>query len=291
MTTKSESRVTAIGQIANLVLRRSPTGLVTGKTSRGVYVQPSGDLTLYLTDEPFRGPLTVNIRGRSASLTSVQVGEVLDLNEESLSFKISQQTIHFDRPLIWKPASPPKQNKSIYEIFSKLVSRIQDLCPDHPYLPLLVIVTAGESIPIKGLPRYENHLHQLMEVLQKGNPSDILSAMDPLLGAGPGLTPLGDDILLGILLGITRTGKQSSWSGDMIHFAHSLLRAAEQKSTRLSWSLLSCAVQGAGDERIIRVLDDLIAAREIPDHDLDCLLHWGSSSGIAVLAGMMMALS
>ena len=291
MTTKSESRVTAMGGIASLVLRRSPIGLVTGKTSQGIYVQPSGDLTLYLTNEPFRGPLTVNIRGRSTTLTSVQVGELLDLNENEISFPSSQHSIQFNRPLIWKPTSPPKQNESVPVNISALVSQLQRLHPNHPYLPLLMIVTAGEKVPIKGMPGFENHLLQLREILEGGNPSDILSAIQVFLGAGPGLTPLGDDIVLGILLGITRTGKQSCWSGDVINFFHTLLCAAEEKTTRVSWSLLSCAVQGAADERIIRVLDDLIAAREIPDHDLDCLLKWGSSSGIAVLVGMIMALS
>ena len=291
MTTKSESRVTAIGQIASLVLRRSPIGLVTGKTRQGIYVQPSGDLTLYLTNEPFRGPLTVNIRGRSTSLTSVQVGELLELNENVINFQSSQHLIQFDRPLIWKPTSPPKQSESVSEKLSTLVSQLQKLHPNHPYLPLLMIVTAGERVPIKELPGFENHLLQLRDVLQAGNPSDILSTMELFLGAGPGLTPLGDDILLGILLGIIRTGKQSCWSGDVFNFFHTFLCAAEEKTTRVSWSLLSCAVQGAADERIIRVLDDLIAARQIPDHDLDCLLKWGSTSGIAVLSGMLMALS
>lgn len=290
MTTQAVSRVTAIGQVAKLVIRRSPIGLVTGKTSQGVYVQPSGDLTLYLTTQPFRGPLTINIRGKSPSLTTIQVGELLDLNEDSITFKTSHQSIKVERPLVWKPPSPPPKKLSGPDKFTELVSQAHELHPHHLYLPLLMIVTAGESSSIKGLPGFENHLLQLREDLRAGNLSALLSDMELLMGAGPGLTPLGDDILLGILLGITRTGKQSCWSGDVIHFMHRLLCAAEQKTTRISWSLLSCAVQGTADERIIRVLDELIAARKIPDHDLENLLHWGSSSGIAVLAGMIMAL-
>ena len=115
--------------------------------------------------------------------------------------------------------------------------------------------------------------------------------MISILGIGPGLTPLSDDLLFGILLAITRTGKYETWSGDMIHFYHTILSAAGDKTTTVSWSILSCAFQGSADERIIRVLDKLITAHEIPDHDLENLLEWGSSSGMAVLVGMMMALA
>jgi hypothetical protein len=49
-------------------------------------------------------------------------------------------------------------------------------------------------------------------------------------------------------------------------------------------------VEGSADERTLKILDGLIAGEEIRDQDLTRLLNWGSSSGIAVLAGMILAL-
>lgn len=291
MTTQSMIRATSIGHIANRVLRRSPSGLVSGVTSRGIFLQPRGDLTLYLTSEPFRGPLTINLRDETGGFPEIQPFDVADLEEDLLQFRVSQQAISFQRPLVWTPAAAPRPREAAPDPGAKICQQTRALHPGHPTLPLLEMAATGEPIPLEDLPGIEDRVLQLAGSLRSGNPAEIISSMVPLLGAGPGLTPLGDDLLLGILLAVSRTKKQSWWSGDAIHFHHTLISEAEQKTTRLSWSLLNCALQGSADERIIRALDSLIAGREIPGRDLESLLDWGSSSGMAVLAGMIMALS
>jgi hypothetical protein len=291
MMRKKEIRVTSIGHVAHQVLRRTPSGLVTGVTSRGIYLQPLGDLTLYLTRDSFRGPLTINIRDESGGFSSIQPGEAADFIENTLTFGTSGQVIHLHRPLIWKPSSPPGPIKPIPGEYASFFHQVQANHPEHPYLPLLEMVTAGEHIQIRDIPGIEHQIIHLLKSLGSANPSAILSGMESILGAGPGLTPLGDDILLGILLAMNRARSQICASGDVIHFYDTLLKAAEENTTTLSWSLLSCAIQGSADERIIRVLDGLTSAREIPDHDLLSLLDWGSSSGMAVLAGILMALA
>lgn len=288
---KEEIRVTSIGHIAHQVLRRTPSGLVTGVTSRGIYLQPIGDLSLYLTRDSFRGPLTINIRDESGGFSSIQPGEAADFIENTLTFGTSGQAIHLHRPLIWKPSSPPGPIKPISTGDNSIFHRVQANHPEHPYLPLLEMATAGKPIQIPNLPGIADQIIHLIKSLGSGNPPIIHSGMESILGTGPGLTPLGDDILLGILLVMNRAQSQIYASGDVIRFYHTLLKAAEEKTTTLSWSLLSCAVQGSADERIIRVLDGLIAAREIPESDLENLLDWGSSSGLAVLAGILMALA
>ncbi len=291
MTTVKETRVTAIGHIANQVLRRSPSSMVTGLTSQGIFLQPRGDLTLYLTRDSYRGPLTINIRGEGDAFRSIQPFDVADLIEDHLEFRNAQQAIYLKKPLVWKPALPPKADQGAPTKFTSMLQKTRSYHPKHPYLPLLEMVATGETIPMGDLPGIEDWISQLSRTLGRGNPSEIIQDMDAFLGAGPGLTPLGDDILLGILLAINRSKRQQYWSGDIYNFNRSILIKADKCTTRLSWSLLSCALQGTADERIIRVLDGLIAGREIPDYDLESLLNWGSSSGIAVLAGMMMALS
>jgi hypothetical protein len=291
MMAQENIRITSIGHIANQALRRSPSALVTGNTSQGAYLQLSGDFTLYLTSDPFRGPLTINIRDRPGGSFSIQPGDIAFLAEDAIRFSDSQQLIHLQRPLIWKPAPPPRPGKKSPDGHMRIFQQVQTIQPDHPFLPLLKMVITGEPTSIDNLPGIEDRIIRLSRSLQSSNFSDIISEMKLLLGAGPGLTPLGDDLLMGTLLGISRARGQIDLTGDLVHYYHTVISAAGEKTTRLSWSLLSCAIQGSADERIIRVLDGLIAAREIPDHDLENLLDWGSSSGMAVLAGMIMALS
>ncbi len=290
MMTPADIRATSIGHIAHQVLRRTPAGSVTGITSQGIYLQPGGDLTLYLTRDHFRGPLTINIRCESGGFSSIQPGEAADFIEDKLIFEVSGQAIHLYKPLIWKPPSLPGLIRQTSDGYASIFHQVQALHPEHPYLPLLEIVTAGEPFLVKDIPGIEHQLIHLSKSLGTGTPSDIISGMKSILGAGPGLTPLGDDIVVGVLLAMTRTRKQVYGPGDMIHIDHTVLSAAEETTTTLSWSLLNCAIQGSADERIIRVLDGLIAGREIPDRDLESLLNWGSSSGMAVLAGMLLAL-
>lgn len=284
-------RFTSIGHIASQVLRRNFSGLVSGTSSRGIYLQPESDLTLYVTDDHFRGPLTLNFRGDREALLSIRPGDIGELEDHEITFSDSNLVIQINNPMIWKPGVPPRLQRTQHTSFPDLVHQTRELSPDHPNLSLLKTVIGSEPLPLPGLPGFPEQVIQLSKTLKTGNPSQIISQMNQILGAGPGLTPVGDDLILGILLTGNRAKKNLHWTGDLIHFYHTLLSAAEEKTTRISWSLLSCAVQGSADERIIRVLDGLIAGREIPTIDLDHLLAWGSSSGMAVLAGILMALA
>jgi hypothetical protein len=70
-----------------------------------------------------------------------------------------------------------------------------------------------------------------------------------------------------------------------------LLKNAKKKTTALSASLLACAIEGAADERLLAVLDLIFTGKESSPRDLEDILKWGSSSGIAVLAGMVSVLT
>ena len=50
-------------------------------------------------------------------------------------------------------------------------------------------------------------------------------------------------------------------------------------------------MEGAADERLLKVLDGLISGSTISQNDLRNLLRWGNSSGITVLAGMISVLN
>ena len=125
-----------------------------------------------------------------------------------------------------------------------------------------------------------------------------------LLGLGPGLTPLGDDFLLGVLLTLNRWGhllplpksnlqktNSESHPNDLVSYLNQIIQEKTRlKTTRISASLLFCAMEGAADERLLKVLDGLISGSAISQNELRNLLRWGNSSGITVLAGMISVL-
>jgi hypothetical protein len=148
-------------------------------------------------------------------------------------------------------------------------------------------VLPGNTIHIPDLPGFDHHLTEFLSSLEQSKPTMGEKELSGFLGLGPGLTPLGDDFILGVILTLNRWGLVLLPVQGLEQLNRDLLKDAGNKTTALSASLLSCAIEGAADERLLAVLDSLFSGDELSSRNLDDLLKWGSSSGIAVLAGMV----
>jgi Protein of unknown function (DUF2877) len=91
--------------------------------------------------------------------------------------------------------------------------------------------------------------------------------LETLAGRGPGLTPLGDDILVGYIAGTTLAGKDPG----------ALAESAAPRTTALSATLLRLAVRGHLPEAAHCLLED---------GDLEPLLNFGSTSGKGIALGL-----
>lgn len=280
-----------IGHIAKQVLERNSSFQIAGCTSRGIFLQASDDFTLFATTGNFRGPLTLNIKSETANLTGMLPKSEIVLAGDRLVFEKSKFTFSLQNPLLWEPPEPPVYSRQTKAQIAKVVQQTASIYPDHPYSALLEFAIGSGPAMLKDIPGLEHRLSSLSSSLDQDDPALISEEMKEVLGTGPGLTPLGDDVLQGILLAINRPKKNTlAWQAELDIF-QTFLAAARRETTTLSWSLLNCSAQGSADERVIQVLDSLLAGREIPDQDLINLLEWGSSSGIGLLAGMILVLS
>jgi hypothetical protein len=102
--------------------------------------------------------------------------------------------------------------------------------------------------------------------------------LDRLLGRGPGLTPLGDDVLAGWLTTRAALGQPD----DVLSAA---VRRRLGVTTLLSATLLDCAIRGEA----LPQLADWLA--EPTDATTDALLAVGATSGAGLLAGAGLALA
>jgi len=106
-----------------------------------------------------------------------------------------------------------------------------------------------------------------------------------LLGAGPGLTPSGDDLLAGVLLSLRYNGFDAAAE----ELAALILRDAAQRTNAISVSMLREAAEGRAGEYALRILamygssDGLDAA--VMSHMLNRM---GESSGWDFLSGVAM---
>ena len=102
--------------------------------------------------------------------------------------------------------------------------------------------------------------------------------LDRLLGRGPGLTPLGDDVLAGWFTTRAALGRPD----DVLAAA---VRRRMGATTLLSATLLDCALRGEA----LPQLADWLA--EPTDTTVDALLGVGATSGAGLLAGAELAIT
>jgi hypothetical protein len=111
-------------------------------------------------------------------------------------------------------------------------------------------------------------------------------AVRALLGLGPGLTPLGDDVLAGWLATAAVTGHPARTA---IHDAVRV--SAHARTTLLSATLLACAARGEGVPELRALLSGIVArSPEAVARSLAPLVSIGHDSGRGILLGALLAL-
>lgn len=149
----------------------------------------------------------------------------------------------------------------------------------------------------------DERLRQLVDRLTAGGPVDALASggcaeplpprrlvasvavAERLLGLGPGLTPAGDDVLAGLLLGLRHLGG-SSGAALAAALGAGVLPAAERRTTAISAALLRHAAGGAAADPVIDVLD-AVGGRLALAPALRRLLAVGHTSGADLATGLL----
>lgn len=118
-----------------------------------------------------------------------------------------------------------------------------------------------------------------LRALQKG---DWAGAVAGLVGLGPGLTPSGDDLLIGFLLFALRAGCAAG-----APLAKTLSSRPPGRTTSVSEAMLDWAAQGVSSERSHHWLDGLLRGAPPP---LGPVLAIGATSGADFVTGALLAL-
>lgn len=128
-------------------------------------------------------------------------------------------------------------------------------------------------------------LAALTAALEGGDRGSAASAAEGLIGLGPGLTPSGDDALVGIEAALHALGRPTA--GFLVGAAHDL----DERTTAVSATLLRHAVAGEFAERIHALLAALLGSDDaaIPAA-IDRAVAWGATSGTDCLVGVLLGL-
>jgi hypothetical protein len=146
-----------------------------------------------------------------------------------------------------------------------------------------VVIRAGRVVSARVARR--SAPRRLAEARQLVPPVDIDAG---LLGRGPGLTPSGDDVLAGYLVGAAAYGSTDQAADDVRRLIES---QADRRTTTLSAALLRHAAAGETIPQVSGLLDALgDSARRRPlDRALADLYAVGHTSGAALASGVVAA--
>ncbi|HJW91278.1 MAG TPA: DUF2877 domain-containing protein [Anaerolineales bacterium] len=284
-----EMQSSHIGNAARQMLEQAPGGRVLGVTRQGAFLQVGEERVVFLSLETWRGPLTVNLAGDPGALKTLSIGDActveggrLHLGDQHLWIDLAHAAAWTLPPRLQQALAPGERQANLHAVARLLLER-KGRREAGPLLPLAL------GLPLEGLgwPTYSlPDLASLQAALSAGEPEAICSALEPWLGLGPGLTPSGDDLALGLLLCLNRWGEILAPGVDRAALSCLLPPLAARRTSRLSASLIACAAQGEADERLALALDRMVAGRLEPETCAEYLASWGSSSGCDALAGM-----
>jgi hypothetical protein len=242
-------------------------------TSHGIFLRLSSDYVVFLSFEQFRGPLTLNSSLSPRLFQSLRPGLTVRIRSNELHFDSLGIVVVTHQAAIW--SAPARQAASPVS----LAGRFERL----EYIAQNVLAARGNA-----LPRAFN-----LDLTSATSPATpIISAtLENCLGLGAGLTPSGDDLVLGYLLAVNRWGDLLNPQLDLPEINRSLLQAACRKTNTLSANLIECAGLGQADERLLLALDGIMTGEPDPETCLAHLLSWGHTSGAYTLAGTIWAVA
>lgn len=126
--------------------------------------------------------------------------------------------------------------------------------------------------------------------LGRGDIEAALGHASRLIGLGPGLTPSGDDFLVGLLAARALCRRQDDVGSD--RFALGVARLAKAETNPISYAAIAKAARGEVRERVARFIIALCSTTDAPlPPALAQVLAIGSSSGTEIAFGVIRGLA
>lgn len=262
--------------LADLTHRSLP-GVVLATFQRSAYVDLDGRIVALVASDLELGPFTIVLNDFGAVREHCAAGPVA---LDGGLLRIGAADIDLRAAAIWNPALPSPAGAGAAR--DAAIDTLLAAAPPGSIAPLLQPGRA--SGPLLG--PLSRGLDALADLLDDAEAADAAwrDAAVKIAGRGPGLTPSGDDLLMGIVLALV------VWP----HLAGTeripdlLVDAARSKTTRISGAYLDAARRGWAAEpwhALMRALDDAASTRAAVRR----IARIGETSGADALTGFCWA--
>ena len=286
-------RAVSIGSRVASVLQRGASGRVCAVFERSIHIAVNDEIVCIGGAGIGNGPLNAIVEPAIASRwpAGIEAGERAEIAGRAIPLR--RWRLDFSGARTWRPDPWPLPTNAV--AVRATLDRARSIVGERaPYDGLARLAILGEHIssgaPSDALariaaPRLAALGDWLAEVeLNAGAPDGIVG----LLGLGPGLTPSGDDVLSGALIGLHAVGAEALAA----QMAGALLPEAPNATTPLSCAFLEAAATGEGGEALHGFIGAVVTGqRDRLDAVVDSLGRIGHTSGWDALAGAYLALT
>jgi len=114
-------------------------------------------------------------------------------------------------------------------------------------------------------------------------------AAEKMIGLGPGVTPSGDDILIGFLAGLWSTAEEDSMHLSFIHSFADALRQLAKQTNEISRTYLYYAAQGQFSSSLSTLAEAIAMGRQVEQATQNAI-RVGHSSGMDSVTGLLIGL-
>jgi hypothetical protein len=285
----------SIGEQARRLLADGVQGEVIGVSSRGLFTQTRGGEVAFLSGEEYRGPLTVNIAGDASWLGPAGQDTRFEVGVDGLQLRPSGIRLLLDGAQTWSPPRRTGLNDSASAQRSRillLARAAADAAPASGMATLTQWIALGFPAPALPAHPQAERCARLGRAIAEGDADAFSTLAEGLLGWGQGLTPSGDDFVVGMLLGLSRAGLASATAPSMLSAAARVVDLRARKhTTAISAGLLACAALGEADERLVALVDHVQTGSPGEAEARAAADGWGATSGWDALAGIGVTLS
>ncbi|HLE76822.1 MAG TPA: DUF2877 domain-containing protein [bacterium] len=255
------------------LLAESKRGTVLATFARSAYLDLGRSIVAVVASELLNGPINVVLADPAPPFDRLAAGGAVTSMPGGLRLEgwppiDARDAIRWDpRILRWSAGQLPKVTANLETLAGRVLAEVP---ADH-----------------LAHPRIERGLALLRSALGNRSPTELAAASSDLAGLGGGLTPTGDDVLVGVLVALAalpdRSGGElenairDGTAGRTTRISEAYLHAAARAEASEAWHRLLTAL--AGDRR-----DEVVAAGRR-------VLAFGETSGADMLTGFVLAMN
>ena len=255
-------------------------------------VSDQGEVVALVSQRVGNGPLNIVLEGDGFLARGLEAG--LPVEGDGRGIQVGEALVSLAEAEVWEPrlewagldADGPGLKANLAVLHEHLIAQ----APAESLACLLAAsVAGGRSAESAYRAVAQRAIERLLAALRAGNRQGIAAGAAALAGLGPGLTPAGDDFLLGLMAGLRMWPQCLEGRGLSVEEAcQAIYKAAAGRTNRLSMALLRSAREGMFGEAW-HVL--LAALRQGKADEVrgaaDRVLGFGGTSGADALSGFL----